>query len=238
MVLMSARAHDKIRAQASIEVRAASLGACLGVDLAACRRLCRSTVRKRMLKIKGAHGRLRGMARASRKYEPAIFKAGTQLGSVRVFTWPFPDGEPIRPFTDVALHAHSINTLSLSVNAHLLFSACQGGTVMASHVRPEKPGGGSYAPGQLAQRFVHYRFREDGGSHRNTNREDRGGRKIHDLQRKLTEAGQGFSNQAATMDELILLPKAYFQECLHEIKELEERANSLEHESEYTLEQK
>jgi WD40 repeat protein len=165
-----------------------------------------------------------------------MFFAGTQLGSVRVFTWPFPDGEPIRPFTDVALHAHSINTLSLSVNAHLLFSACQGGTVMASHVRPERPDGNRLVSGHLAQRFVHYRFREDGGSHRNMNREDE--RKIHDLPRKLTEAGQGFSNQAATMDELLLLPKAYFQECLHEIKELEERANSLEHESEYTLEQK
>merc|ERR1719401_1796242 len=165
--------------------------------------------------------------------------AGTQQGSVRVFCWPLPDGENPRPFTDVALHAHSITTLCLSSNSQLLFSSCQGGTVMASHVRTNGGfvnGGARLNASQLEEKFVQYRYRSDAPSNRSLNREDE--RKIHDLQRKLTEAGQGFSNHAATMDELVAVPKSYFNDCLHEIKELEERTHSLEHESEYTLEQK
>merc|ERR1719420_73469 len=59
-----------------------------------------------------------------------------------------------------------------------------------------------------------------------------------DTQNKLVAAGQGVSVNTASLDELVMVPKNYFAECLSEIKELEERMQSQRQENEYTLEQR
>lgn len=161
----------------------------------------------------------------------ALF-VGTQAGCVRVFSWPLAEGGVgANPHTEVALHAHPVTALTLSGDAGLLFSACAGGAIMACEVSS----GTGLTTAQLNQRLARFRHRVDVGP-RKTNRDDE--RKVLELQQKLSETKLGTSTNTASLDELVMVPRAYFNDCLGEIKELEDRMQSLRHESEYVLEQK
>mmetsp|Transcript_143305 Transcript_143305/g.458246 ORF Transcript_143305/g.458246 Transcript_143305/m.458246 type:complete len:1497 (+) Transcript_143305:60-4550(+) len=166
--------------------------------------------------------------------------AGTQQGHVRIFEWPLkPGGAQANPFIQVELHAHSITSLSLCSNGRFLYSSCKGGAVLASRVKAFTFASGEkeeLTPALLDQRFTRYRRREDGEKKQKSKRED--DRKAHDLQKKLYEALSSSASNTASLDDLVMLPKSYFQELLTEIKHLEERHLSLKHESEHALEQK
>merc|ERR1740121_1334251 len=85
-------------------------------------------------------------------------------------------------------------------------------------------------------RFSKFRNREDGEKKRKPNKEEE--RKAEDMQRKITEAKSSMAANVASLDDLLMLPRNYFQELLGEIKQLEEQMASLRHESDYALEQK
>jgi len=170
----------------------------------------------------------------------SLLFAGTQQGSVRVFKWPIVDsGAAANPFMEFPIHAHSVTSLTLSQDSRLLFSACAGGAVIACKLESREEVHQATAP-QLLQRYVKYRHRTDGADKLDTkkkqNRDE--AKKIGDLQRKMTEAVQGMSTSVATLDELVLIPRVFFNERLSEIKELEERMASLRHESDCALEQR
>jgi len=91
---------------------------------------------------------------------------------------------------------------------------------------------------QLLQRYVAYRHRTDKTEEKPGKGKRDDDKKLIEIQKKLTEATSGMSTTTAKLDELFVVPKAYFNERLSEIRELEERMTSLRHESEYALEQK
>eukprot|EP00927_Polykrikos_kofoidii_P056138 TRINITY_DN50308_c0_g1_i1.p1 TRINITY_DN50308_c0_g1~~TRINITY_DN50308_c0_g1_i1.p1 ORF type:complete len:1528 (+),score=272.94 TRINITY_DN50308_c0_g1_i1:63-4646(+) len=198
--------------------------------------------------LKGAHPEIHPESRSHgyttlRLAAPlGVLFAGTQHGHVRVFKWPLAEGSgAANPYVrEVSLHAHSVSSLALSQDSRYLFSGCEGGAVMACVV------GSSWSQAsssQLVQRFISYRYRTDadsfggaGGENVKSKRED--DRKMVELQKKLSAAvGQGVTNNTCTLDELVMLPKSYFNERLHEIKEQEEQMHSLRKESEYAREQ-
>merc|ERR1719174_750077 len=59
-----------------------------------------------------------------------------------------------------------------------------------------------------------------------------------ELQKKLDGVGQGMSASGMSLDEFVLVPKAYLNDKLQDIKELEERMDNLKNDTEYTLVQK
>merc|ERR1719265_337053 len=59
-----------------------------------------------------------------------------------------------------------------------------------------------------------------------------------ELQKKLDGVGQGMSSSGSSLDEFVLVPKAFMSDKLSEIKELEERMENLKNDTEYTLVQK
>merc|ERR1719174_2744238 len=59
-----------------------------------------------------------------------------------------------------------------------------------------------------------------------------------ELQKKLDGVGQGMSASGLSLDEFFLVPKAYLNDKLQDIKELEERMENLKNDTEYTLVQK
>jgi len=167
--------------------------------------------------------------------------AGTQQGSVCVFRWPLEVGAGRQPIAEVALHAHSVTALSLSTNARLLFSSCAAGLVMVNEVGTaiedvDRSVTTRMTPAQLDLAFLRYRHKEDGvPQHKPVREEDR---KIQDLQKKLTQAAHGMAANIASLDELALVPKAYFLDRLSEIKELEDRMQAQKRESDIYLEHK
>lgn len=170
------------------------------------------------------------------------FFAGTLSGHIRIFLWPMkPGGVSENHFQQMELHAHAITSLALCNNARLLYSCCKGGAIMASRVKALQNIDGkleNIAPVEVDQRFTKFRYREDTDvtKKRKTKREDE--RKAHDLQKKLYEALGSSATNTAALDDLVLLPKDYFNELLVEIRHLEEQHLSLKHDSEFALEQK
>mmetsp|Transcript_113066 Transcript_113066/g.350978 ORF Transcript_113066/g.350978 Transcript_113066/m.350978 type:complete len:721 (-) Transcript_113066:1054-3216(-) len=164
--------------------------------------------------------------------------AGTAQGSVCVFHWPM--GSAARALVEVSLHAHPVTTLSHSSNARLLFSADEAGTVMACEVgvalKDADRGAVPMTSQQLDSAFMRFRHREDGVAQRKPVREE--DRKLLDFQKKLTEASHGMSANTASLDELQLVPKAFLNDCLSQIKELEERMQSQKRESDEAMAQK
>lgn len=185
-----------------------------------------------------AEGRGAGYTVLSLDVARGLLYAGTEQGSVRLFRWPFVGDAPPSPFTELSIHAHSITCLATSQDSRLLFSACEGGAMVACRIQAV---GGEQPSGQdLLQKYVQFRRRTDedkqSDSKRKTGRDDE--KKFAELQRKLTDAAQGLTASCARLDELCLVPKAFLNERLSDIKELEEKMQRLRQESEYTLEHK
>merc|ERR1719296_333350 len=88
----------------------------------------------------------------------------------------------------------------------------------------------------MEKRYCSFRNQEDGDTRRKPNREVE--RKAQELQKKLTEAKGSMASNVASLDDMVMLPRNYFQELLAEIKQLEEQMASLRHESDYAMEQK
>lgn len=167
----------------------------------------------------------------------ALF-AGTEQGTVRMFRWPMSEGgERANPFTEVSLHAHAISALSLSYDLRFLFSACSGGAMMACELESYQMGEATVGKeDQMHKKQIAYRHRQDGPAKRKPNKED--DKKIADLNKKLAPTGQVVSASTSKLDEMVMVPKSYFNERLAEIKDLEEQKRNLMNEHEYALEQK
>eukprot|EP00928_Gymnodinium_smaydae_P011505 TRINITY_DN14236_c1_g1_i1.p1 TRINITY_DN14236_c1_g1~~TRINITY_DN14236_c1_g1_i1.p1 ORF type:complete len:1493 (+),score=333.11 TRINITY_DN14236_c1_g1_i1:123-4601(+) len=164
--------------------------------------------------------------------------AGTETGSVCLFKWPILEaGAAKNPFTEISIHAHSITSLAVTQDQKLLYTGCEGGSVFACYIDAlavdEQP-----SKEQLLQKYVRYRHRTDGDADMSKKAAREDAKKIALIQKKLTEAGKGMSTSAASMDELVLVPKVFFFERLTEIRELEEKMQRLRHESEFELEKK
>lgn len=59
-----------------------------------------------------------------------------------------------------------------------------------------------------------------------------------ELQQKLWEAVKAISATTATLDDLLMIPKAYLSELMSEIREFEDRMQGLKHESAHVLKEK
>lgn len=162
--------------------------------------------------------------------------AGSQRGYVYIFRWPVADNTA-KPFIEVALHAHSISCLSVGINAHLLFSGCEGGTVMASELMHASSSGSSPLLTSLLidKRIVLYRHMHDRSVLRRRSRQAE--RKVVGIERRLFEAGL-VTSATTKLDDLVMVPKAHFTECFDEIKNLEERMGLANHVYNNTLEKK
>jgi hypothetical protein len=167
----------------------------------------------------------------------ALF-AGTESGAIRIFRWPLKKGgNANNPYTEFSTHAHSITAIQVSYDLRFLFTSCEGGAAMACKIQDVVNGEVvSMTEDDLNHRHVLYRHREDGVQKRKPNKED--ARKIEDLKKKLSSTGQVVSATASSLDEMIMVPKGFFQERLDEIKDLEERMRNQQNENEYALEQK
>merc|ERR1719453_1836378 len=167
----------------------------------------------------------------------ALF-AGTSHGAIRVFQWPFPAGGAANnPYTEFCLHAHSITALQLSFDLRYVFSSCSGGAAIACKIESVAAGQTlALTEEELHKLHIDYRHQEDGVQKKKPNKED--ARKIDDLRRKLACGGQVVSATTSTLDEMVMIPQAYFQERLDEIKDLEERLRNDKQENEYALEQR
>jgi hypothetical protein len=182
-------------------------------------------------------GRGAGYTMLSLSVPQGVLFAGTEHGSIRLFKWPLVDGGAAsNPFIEFSVHAHSITSLALTQDGMHLFSSCEGGAVMASAVQlaDDAP----QTSHQILQKYVKYRRRTDKEEDKKSKASRDDERKAADLQKKLTEAAVGMATSAASLDELVLVPKNYLNEKLHEIKELEDKMQRLRHDSEYQLEQK
>jgi len=164
--------------------------------------------------------------------------AGTESGSIRIFRWPLREGGIANnPFTEFSLHAHSITALQLSYDLRYIFSACDGGAAMACRIEAVTNGETlTISEDELNKRHITYRHRQDGPQKRKPNKED--ARKIEELKKKLSSTGQVVSATTSSLDEMVMVPKSYFNERLDEIKDLEERMRNQQNENEYALEQK
>lgn len=166
--------------------------------------------------------------------------AGMRQGGVRVFRWP-PNEGGVALLTELSLHAHSITKLTLSFDARYLFSGCEGGSVLccevAQHSVDSEGTQKRVTHTELDQKIVRFRYGErDKAAASKAQREDE--KKARDLQQKLCEAVRAISATTASLDDLLMIPKAYLTDVLSEIRELEDRMQGLKHESDHILEQK
>lgn len=90
----------------------------------------------------------------------------------------------------------------------------------------------------LTNLHVNYKHRENSefSKKRKPNKEEI--KKIEDLKKKLSPTGQVVSSNASGIDDMIMVPRVFFNERLDEIKDLEERMRNQQNENEYALEQK
>jgi WD40 repeat protein len=164
--------------------------------------------------------------------------AGTAQGSIRMFKWPLREGgAAANSFTEFSLHAHSITALAVSYDLNYVFSGCAGGAAMCCKL--EHIANGQHQQVEeddLNQVHITYRHREDGPQKRKPNKED--ARKIDELKKKLSTNGQVVSTTTASLDEMVMVPRSFFNERLDDIKDLEERMRNQQNENEYALEQK
>lgn len=166
--------------------------------------------------------------------------AGMRQGGVRVFRWP-PNEGGVALLTELSLHAHSITKLALSFDARYLFSGCEGGSVLCCEVAQYSVDSEGtqkrVTHTELDQKIVRFRYGErEKAAASKAQREDE--KKARDLQQKLCEAVRAISATTASLDDLLMIPKAYLTDVLNEIRELEDRMQGLKHESDHILEQK
>ncbi|CAE6931491.1 Wdr65, partial [Symbiodinium sp. CCMP2456] len=137
--------------------------------------------------------------------------------------------------------AHSITKLALSFDARYLFSGCEGGSVLccevAQYTVDSEGTQKRVTHTELDQKIVRFRYGErEKAAASKAQREDE--KKARDLQQKLCEAVRAISATTASLDDLLMIPKAYLTDVLSEIRELEDRMQGLKHESDHILEQK
>lgn len=172
----------------------------------------------------------------------ALF-VGSAQGSVRVFPWPLSEGDMtankniINPFVEFPIHAHTVSYLALSNDYQFLFSGCEGGSLMVCNIETVKDGlSVPQTAAELNHKYITYRHGTDNQEGVKKKREDE--KKMAELQKKLDGVGQGMSSSGLSLDEFVLVPKAYLNDKLQDIKELEERMENLKNDTEYTLVQK
>eukprot|EP00434_Breviolum_minutum_P011575 symbB.v1.2.010208.t1/scaffold621.1/size179687/14 len=168
-----------------------------------------------------------------------LLLAGTRQGSVRVFRWPFEVGSPF--LTEISLHAHSISSMALSLDARYLFTGCEGGSVICCEVLQTMAGEEGAVlkvpNAELQQKLVRYRHGESEKQIANkAQRED--DKKSLDLQQKLWESVKAISASTASLDDLLMIPKSYLSDLQSEIREFEDRMQGLKHESAHALKEK
>lgn len=183
---------------------------------------------------------------------------GTATGSIRLFRWPLrPVDSSLRkherlrdisnqeyvsavaannPFAEYSMHAHSITSLALSCSLRYLFTSCSGGAAMICNIETVVNGQTIVeAEDELNAKKLTYRHKQYGTARRIPNKEEV--RKIEDLKKKLGPQ-QVVSASSTSLDEMVMVPKVFYQERLDEIRDLEERMRNLQNENEYALEQK
>lgn len=166
-----------------------------------------------------------------------LLLAGTRQGSVRIFRWPFEVGSTF--LTEISLHAHSISAMALSLDARYLFTGCEGGSVICTEVMQTMEGEEGAVlkvpTNELQKQLVHYRH---GESEKTGKAQKEDEKKALELQQKLWEAVKAISATTATLDDLLMIPKAYLSELMSEIREFEDRMQGLKHESAHVLKEK